>query len=56
MIEKAVSRVDGVKSADINFMTTKMTLDCEDDKVCAITQAVEKIIKKMEPDVKVVKI
>lgn len=56
MIEKAVSRIEGVKEANVNFMTTKMTLECEDDKVCTIVQDVKKIIKKMEPGVEVKKI
>lgn len=54
-IETAVSELDGVKDATVNFMTTKMVIEAEDEKMALIIEAAEKIIKKIEPDVVVKK-
>nr|WP_308743358.1 heavy-metal-associated domain-containing protein [uncultured Anaerocolumna sp.] len=50
-MEREISKLDGVQSATVNFMTTKMVLECEDDKLETIVPAAEKIIKKIEPSV-----
>ena len=50
-MEKAISELDGVKNATVNFMTTKMVIEAEDEKMASIIDAAEKIIKKIEPDV-----
>lgn len=49
-IERAINELDGVKSATVNFMTTKMVIEAEDEKIADIVAAAEKIIKKIEPD------
>jgi copper chaperone CopZ len=49
-IEAAVNKLEGVKEATVNFMTTKMVIDGEDDKMPEIIAATEKVIKKLEPD------
>ncbi len=54
-IEKAVGKLDGVSSASVNFMTTKMVIEGEDDKFEDIVKAVNSIVKKIEPDVVVTK-
>jgi cation transport ATPase len=50
-MEKAINELSGVKEATVNFMTTKMVIDAEDEKMDEILAASEKIIKKIEPDV-----
>lgn len=50
-MEKAINNLDGVISATVNFMTTKMIIEAEDEKIEEILIATEKIIKKIEPDV-----
>lgn len=50
-MEKAINGLDGVKEATVNFMTTKMVIEAEDEKMTDIVTASEKIIKKIEPDV-----
>jgi copper chaperone CopZ len=50
-MEKAINGLDGVKEATVNFMTTKMVIEAEDEKMPEIITASEKIIKKIEPDV-----
>jgi copper chaperone CopZ len=50
-MEKAINGLDGVKEATVNFMTTKMVIEAEDEKMPEIIEASEKNIKKIEPDV-----
>jgi cation transport ATPase len=49
-MEKAINELDGVKEATVNFMTTKLVIDGEDEKMPTIIAEVEKIVKKIEPD------
>ena len=49
-MEKAINELDGVKEATVNFMTTKLVIDGEDEKMPTIIEEAEKIIKKIEPD------
>lgn len=50
-IERAVGSLDGVTSASVNFMTTKMTLELNDNDTEKTLQSVKKTVKKIEPDV-----
>ncbi len=53
-MEKAVSQLEGIKEASINFMTLKMILDFEDSvDIDSIMKKVKKTMRKVEPDVKV---
>jgi len=49
-IEMAINRLDGVKQATVNFMTQRLVVEGEDEKMPAIIQAAEKIVKNIEPD------
>jgi copper chaperone CopZ len=49
-IETAVNKLDGVKEATVNFLTTKMVIEGEDVKMASIIAEAEKIVKKIEPD------
>ena len=49
-MEKAINELDGVKEATVNFMTTKLVIDGEDEKMPTIIVESEKIVKKIEPD------
>lgn len=48
-IEDAVNKLDGVKEATVNFMTQKLVIEGEDEKMPTIMQEAEKIVKKIEP-------
>jgi copper chaperone CopZ len=48
-IEKAINGLDGVNEATVNFMTTKMVIEGEDEKMPKIIEEAEKIVKKIEP-------
>ena len=54
-IEERVSKLEGVKSVVINFMTTKMTLESVDENIGDIVEKVKKLINEVEPDVNMVK-
>ncbi|MCE5196763.1 MAG: cation transporter [Negativicutes bacterium] len=54
-IERAVNGLDGVTSATLNFMTTKLVIEADEAKLSEIAAAAEKIVKKIEPDVKLKK-
>lgn len=49
-MERAINQLEGVKEATVNFMTTKLIIEGEDEKMPTIIEAAEKIIKKFEPD------
>ena len=54
-IEEKVSKLEGVKSVVINFMTTKMTLESIDENIGDIVEKVKKLINEVEPDVNMIK-
>ncbi|MEG6616977.1 cation transporter [Peptococcaceae bacterium 1198_IL3148] len=49
-MEKAINELDGVKEASVNFMTQKLIIEAEDQKMPTVIQAAEKIVKDFEPD------
>ncbi|WP_022820059.1 cation transporter [Fusobacterium russii] len=54
-IEEKISKLEGVNSIIVNFMTTKMTLEAADEKFESIFTEAKKIINELEPDVNIVK-
>jgi len=50
-IEKAINELDGVNSASINLLTTKLVIEGEEEKMADIEAFAQKIVKKFEPDV-----
>ncbi|MBQ1255982.1 MAG: cation transporter [Clostridia bacterium] len=55
-IEKAVGKLDGVISTNLNFMTTKLSIEADQDKMESILTEAEKIIKKVERDIEIKRI
>lgn len=54
-METAISKLPGVNSVNINFMTTKMILETADDKMDEVLSSATTIIKKLEPQVEIKK-
>ncbi|WP_335994080.1 heavy metal-associated domain-containing protein [Fusobacterium polymorphum] len=54
-IEEKVSKLEGVKSVVINFMTTKMILESVDENIADVVEKVKKLINEVEPDVNMIK-
>ncbi|MEG1848480.1 MAG: cation transporter [Lachnospiraceae bacterium] len=53
-IETSIGKLEGVQQCRVTFLTCKMTLDMEDDKVERIIKEAKKIIKTLEPDVSLI--
>ncbi|MCI6641952.1 MULTISPECIES: heavy-metal-associated domain-containing protein [Campylobacter] len=49
-IEENVAKIDGVNSVSVNFLTTTMKIDFDENKSEEIIENIRKIIKKFEPD------
>lgn len=52
-MEDKIKDLDGVNSVSVNFITTKMVLDAEDDKFESVLNQAKDIIKSIEPYVEV---
>ena len=48
-MERGISKLDGVRSVTVNFITTKLVIDADDEKTDGIVEKSRKIIKKLEP-------
>lgn len=52
-LERSLSKIEGIENVVINFMTEKMTIECEENYKEKIMEDVKKVIKKEEPDVNI---
>ncbi len=50
-MEKNVSKVNGVKEVSINFLTTKMMLELEEDNLDDTIKGIEAAVKSVDPRV-----
>ena len=50
-MENGINKLDGVSNATVNFMTTKLIIEADDDRMADIIDSAKRIIKKLEPDV-----
>lgn len=49
-VERAISKIDGVNSASVNFFAQKITIDVSDDRSGDIVCEIKRVCKKVEPD------
>ena len=49
-MEEQIRKLEGVNSANVNFLTQKLTLDADETRLDFILDEAERIIKKIEPD------
>lgn len=54
-MQDAISKLEGVNSVSISFMTQKMTLDADDDRFEQILDEAQKAISKFERDCTIVR-
>ncbi|MDR1730813.1 MAG: heavy-metal-associated domain-containing protein [Synergistaceae bacterium] len=52
-MERAIGKLEGVHSVNINFMTTKMAIEADDEKMEAILTSAREIIHRLEPQVEI---
>ena len=50
-MEKAINELDGVNEATVNFMTQKLVIEGENEKMPIIVEEAEKIVKNIESHV-----
>ena len=55
-LERAIQKIEGIKSANISFMTERMELEYDENNEDEIIKKVKKVIKREEPDVTIDKI
>lgn len=53
-IERAISAIDGVRSANVSFLAQKITLDIADGKSDEVLSEIKVVCKKIEPDCKLI--
>ena len=53
-MENAIKKIDGVKDASVSFMTQKLTIEAEEDRLDEIMRQAVKVCKKVEPDCEIV--
>ena len=54
-MEDAIKKISGVNSASMSFMTQKLVVDCDPENLDAIMDEAEKICKKIEPDMTILR-
>ncbi len=54
-MERGIQKIEGVNSASINFLTSKLVLDFDETKRAEILAAVQAVVRKVDPDVVVKK-
>lgn len=54
-MERAVQKIDGVNSANVSFMTQRMTIDADDSRFDEIMNEVVKVCRKVEPDCRIIR-
>ena len=47
-MEKAINKLNGVNDCSINFMTQKLILEAEEEKLSELIPSIEKAIKKVD--------
>ncbi|MDD6883100.1 MAG: cation transporter [Eubacteriales bacterium] len=54
-MEAAIRKIDGVKAANISFMTQRLVLEAEDERFEEILQSAVKAVAKIEPECKILR-
>ena len=54
-MEDAIRKIEGVNEVSIAFLTQKLTLDADDALFDKVLEKAAKVIRKIEPDCRIVK-
>lgn len=54
-VESAISKIEGVNEASINFMTQKMIIDIDESKEKELLKEILRVARKVEPDFEILK-
>ncbi|MBQ8250045.1 MAG: heavy-metal-associated domain-containing protein [Clostridia bacterium] len=53
-MEEGINKLPGVTSATVSFITQKLILETETDDQSKLIKEIQKLIKKIEPDCRVI--
>ena len=53
-MERGIAKIEGVTSAKVSFMSQRLTIEADDDKIDGIVKEAVKVCKKIEPDCKII--
>lgn len=53
-MERAASKVDGVRSVSVAFMTGRISVEADDNRFDEIVKEIERVCRKIEPDCRIV--
>ncbi len=53
-MERDILKLEGVHFASVNFASTKMIIEADEEKMADIIQSAHKIVKSYEPEVEVI--
>lgn len=54
-MEAAIQKIDGVESATVSFMTSKLIVKADDERFDSIMDEIQRACKKIEPDCVIVR-
>ncbi len=54
-MERAIAKIDGVESVNVNFLSQRMTLEADEARLEEIMEQVVRVCKKVEPDCKIIR-
>ncbi len=54
-MERAIAKIDGVQAVSVSFMSQRLTIEADDDRMESIMNEVVKVCKKVEPDCTIVR-
>lgn len=53
-MERAIAKIDGVTFANVSFMSQRLTIEADEDKLDGIVKEAVKVCKKIEPDCRII--
>lgn len=53
-MERAIAKIDGVTSANVSFMSQRLTIEADEEKIDGIVKEAVKVCKKIEPDCRII--
>lgn len=53
-MERAIGKIEGVTSAQISFMTQRLTLEADEEKLSEVLEKAKACIAKIEPECTIV--
>ena len=53
-MERAIAKINGVTSANVSFMSQRLTIEADDARFDEIMKEVVKTCKKVEPDCRII--